>query len=257
MKNILKDRIRKGEVIFGCFCGLAHPDVTERLSRYGLDYIILDGEHSPMSYETMRVLMQAMNGSSCTPLVRPPWNDMVTIKRVLDIGAYGLIIPWVSSKEEAESSVQACKYPPEGLRGCSPRRAGHFDLDYVRTANDEILIVVQIETARAVENIDEILAVKGIDGIFVGPEDLGLSLGFHGQAWGEARYMEAMSTIVAAFKKAGKPAGIAARPDIMKWVLENGFTFPTALNADGYLRRGCLETLKECRDILTSIEAKH
>ncbi len=125
----------------------------------------------------MQQMLQAMNGSDCTSLIRPEWNDMVIIKRVLDIGAHGVLAPWVNTKEEAEYAVRACKYPPEGLRGCSPRKAGLFDPDYLKTANNEILIIVQVETRKAVSNIDGILSVKGIDACYVEPNDLFQSCG--------------------------------------------------------------------------------
>ena len=117
----------------------------------------------------MQRMMQAMNGTNCTPLVRPQWNDMVIIKRVLDIGAHGVLVPWINTKEEAEYAVRACKYPPEGLRGYGPRRAALFDPDYLKTANDEILVVAQIETQKAISNLDDILSVKGIDACYIGP----------------------------------------------------------------------------------------
>ena len=175
MKNLLKEKLKKGQPVIGTFVSLGHPDVTESLSRLGFDFLILDGEHAPMGLETMQMMMQAMNGSNCTPVVRPQWNDMVIIKRVLDIGAHGVLVPWVNAKEEAEYAVRACKYPPEGLRGCGPRRAALFDPDYLKTANDEVLVVVQIETREAVRNIDDILSVKGIDACYIGPFDLSMS----------------------------------------------------------------------------------
>ena len=183
MKNILKEKLKKGQAVIGTFISLGHPDVTELLSRLGFDWLLIDGEHSPIGLETMQVMMQAMNGSNCTPIVRPQWNDMVIIKRILDIGAHGVLVPWVNTKEEAEYAVSACKYPPKGLRGWGPRRAGLFDPDYLQTANDEILVIVQIETKEAVSNVDDILSVEGIDACFIGPYDLSLSFGLSSPKW--------------------------------------------------------------------------
>lgn len=120
MKNILKEKLRRGESVIGTFIGLCHPDLTEILSRMGFDWLLLDAEHGPLSLESMQVMLQAMNGTDCTPIVRPQWNDPVIIKRVLDIGPHGVLIPWVNTKEEAEAAVSACKYPPKGIRGWSP-----------------------------------------------------------------------------------------------------------------------------------------
>ena len=247
MKNLLKEKLQKGQVVIGTFVSLGHPDVTEGLSRLGFDFLILDGEHAPLGFETMQQMLQAMNGSNCTPLVRPQWNDMVIIKRVLDIGAHGVLIPWVNTKEEAEYAVRACKYPPEGLRGCAPRRAALFDPDYIKTANGEILVVVQIETKKAVSNIDDILSVKGIDACFIGPLDLSLSFEFYGPQWDNPQYIEAFDKVLVAAKNWGKPAGMATSQEIIQWAIEKGFTLNTVGGADDFLMRGARTALEEAR----------
>ncbi len=213
----------KGQFAIGTFVGLGHPDVTERLSRLGFDWLLIDGEHASLGLETMQVMMQAMNGSNCTPLVRPQWNDMVIIKRVLDIGAHGVLVPWVNTKEEAEYTVRACKYPPEGFRGCGPRRAALFDPDYAKTANDEILIIVQVETRQAVSNLDDILSVKGIDAYYIGPNDLSQSFGCYPPQLSNPQYerthpqyIEAFDKVVVTAKKWGKPAGMWALPETIQ-----------------------------------------
>jgi len=188
LKNLLKEKLQKGQVVIGTFVGLGHPDVTESLSRLGFDWLVIDGEHAPLGLETMQRMLQAMNGSNCTPIIRPQWNDMVIIKRVLDIGAHGVLVPWINTKEEAEYAVRACKYPPEGLRGYGPRRAALFDPDYLKTANDEILVVAQIETQKAISNLDDILSVKGIDACYIGPFDLSRSFGLDSQQWDNPQY---------------------------------------------------------------------
>ena len=104
MKNLLKEKLSKGENAVGTFVEMGHPDVTNILSHAGLDWLLIDGEHSPMGYETMEVLLQAMVGTDCTPIIRPQWNDPVVIKRILDLGAHGIVVPWVNTKEEAEWS---------------------------------------------------------------------------------------------------------------------------------------------------------
>jgi 2-keto-3-deoxy-L-rhamnonate aldolase RhmA len=180
LKNLLKEKLSKGIPVIGTFVGIGHSDVTERLSRVGYDWLLIDGEHAPLSLETMQVMLQAMNGSNCTPLIRPQWNDMVIIKRALDIGAHGVLVPWVNTKEQAEYAVRACKYPPEGLRGRGPRRASLFDPDYFPTANNEIMVVVQIETKEALNNLDDILSVNGVDACYIGPMDLSMSMGLGG-----------------------------------------------------------------------------
>lgn len=117
MRNPLKEKLNRGEVVIGTFVALGHPDVTERLSVMGFDWLLLDGEHGPLGLETMQVMMQAMRGDTCVPIIRVEWNDPVIIKRALDLGAGGVLIPWVNNKQEAIAAVQACKYPPKGIRG--------------------------------------------------------------------------------------------------------------------------------------------
>ena len=157
---------------------------------------------APLGFETMQQMLQAMNGTECIPIVRPQWNDPVQIKRILDIGAYGVIIPWVNSKEEAENAVRACKYPPEGIRGFWPRRAGRFDPDYFETANEEILVAVQVETKQALKNLDEILSVPGIDACYIGPYDLSYSLGFGiPPRWDDPEYLAAFTRTLEAAEK--------------------------------------------------------
>ncbi|MFC2021560.1 HpcH/HpaI aldolase/citrate lyase family protein [Chloroflexota bacterium] len=243
MKNLLKEKLKNGQEVSGTFVSLGHPDVTEVLSRIGFDWLLIDGEHSVIGLETMQTMMQAMNGSGCTPIVRPQWNDMVIIKRILDIGAHGVLVPWVNSREEAEYAVRACKYPPQGLRGWGPRRAALFDPDYNQTANDEILVIVQIETRQAVNNVDDILAVDGIDAVYVGSFDLSFSFGLSGPEWDNAEYLADFDRVLEAAKKAGKPAGMYASRENIRWAVEKGFTLSTVDSADAFLAYGALAAL--------------
>jgi len=251
LKNLLKEKLQKGQAVIGAIVGLGHPDVTEVLSRLGFDWLLIDSEHAPLGLETMQQMMQAMNGSNCTPIVRPQWNDMVIIKRVLDIGAHGVLIPWVSTKEEAEYAVRACKYPPEGLRGCGPRRAALFDPDYTRTANDELLIIALIETRQAVSNIDDILSVKGLDACYIGPFDLSQSFGFYGPQWDNPQYIDAFDKVVAAAKKWGKPSGMYTSQENIQWAIEKGFTLNIMGSADGFLMQGASIALEKVREALS------
>ncbi len=246
MKNPLKEKLNRGEAVIGTFVSIGHPDVAEWLSRLGFDWLLLDGEHSPISLETLQTMMQGMNGSPCVPLVRPQWNDPVIIKRVLDVGAYGVLIPWVNSKEQAEQAVSACKYPPQGLRGFGPRRAGMFDPDYFTTANDEILVTVQIETGEALKNLDDIMAVPGIDACYIGPYDLSVSLGFGvPPKWDEPRYMAAIDRVLEVAARHGKPAGMFANMENIEWALEKGFRFNSVDNDDIFLLRGARMALEK------------
>ena len=247
MKNLLKEKLQRGDEVIGTFVTLPHPDVTEVLSRIGFDWLLIDGEHAVTGLETMTVMLQAMNGSNCTPIVRPQWNDIVVIKRILDLGAHGVLVPWVNTREQAEYAVRACKYPPKGLRGYGPRRAGLFDPDYMYTANDEVMVIVQIETREAVNNVDEILAVDGVDACYVGPFDLSLSYGFVQPKWDDPEYLAAFDRVLEAADKAGKPAGMFAVSDNIQWAKKKGFVLNTIDDSDAFLKKGATLALEKFR----------
>lgn len=253
--------MKKGEVVIGTIVMLGHPDVTEWLSNMGYDWLFLDTEHTPTNFETLQLMMQSMNGTSCVPIVRPQWNDFVAIKRILDMGAYGVIVPWVNSKDEAENVVRACKYPPQGIRGWGPRRAALFDPSYLETANEEILIAVQIETENSIENLDEILSVEGIDACLIGPNDLSLSLGFGvPPKWDEPRYLAVFDRVLETAKRYGKAAGLATNlcedNDNIKWAVEKGFRFNTVGLADNFLIRGAQMDLEKARRAINELQAR-
>jgi len=183
-ENRVKRLIKQGKKMSGAWSQIASPMATEILARAGFDFLMIDLEHGPGDVLALVTQCQAMNGSDAVPFVRAPWNDFVVIKRILDAGAYGVLIPYVNTKAEAEAAVSACKYPPQGIRGVagSPRAAGYGQnsMNYLKYANDEIFIMTAIETPEAVANLDEILTVDGLDGIFIGPMDLSTSMGYFG-----------------------------------------------------------------------------
>jgi 2-keto-3-deoxy-L-rhamnonate aldolase RhmA len=193
-------------------------------------------------------MMMAMNGSDCTPIVRPQWNEPVIIKRILDIGAYGVLVPWVNSKEEAEAAVQACRYPPEGIRGYGPRRASRFDPNYRETANEEILVSVQIETQKALDNLDEIAAVEGVDALFIGPYDLSNNMGFGvPPQWDNPRFLGALEAVLHVCEEHDKAPGLYANMSNIKWAIEKGFIYNTVGEADGFLEYGAEQALKKAK----------
>lgn len=183
-KNLLKEKIKAGKKTAGAWVQLASPFTAEIFSSAGFDWLMLDMEHAPGDILTLVSQIHAMKGTDTVPLVRTPWNDFVAIKKILDVGAQGVLIPYVNSKEEAELAVKTCKYPTKGIRGVagSPRAAGYgINIgNYLQRANDEIFIMIAVETPEAVKNLDEILDVEGLDGIFIGPMDLASSMGYFG-----------------------------------------------------------------------------
>jgi len=251
MKNELKRRLKAGEQTYGVWVTVESPIVTELLSTLGFDWLVFDTEHSPLDVYQVQTLMQAMRGEGTTPIVRVVWNDVVAIKRALDIGAYGIIVPWVNNKEQAEMAVNACRYPPEGLRGCGPRRAALCEefTDYMRTANEEILVIAQIETKEAVENIQEILSVDGIDVSYIGPGDLSTSYGHIGDM-SHPEVEKAIDRVFNASVAAGVATGIHTFGD--KTIIDRvkkGYNFITVGEDLRFVRAGAMNILKQLNRI--------
>ena len=251
MHNPVKEKIQNGEVALGTFVGIGHPDITERLSMCGFDWLLLDSEHGPLSYETMQLMMQSIRGVSCSPIIRVQWNDPVAIKRALDIGAHGVLIPWVNNKSEAEAAVAACKYPPQGIRGCGPRRAALISgPDYITKANCDLLVAVQIETIDAIRNIDEILSVEGVDVAYIGPVDLSMSMFGTPIGWNEPSFLASLDKVLKAAKKVGKPTGMYCSMDNIEWAIEKGFKFNSVDNADKFLMTTAQVALSKARNAI-------
>ncbi len=206
-ENILKTKLKEGKKTIGAWAQLASPFTAEIMSSAGFDWLMLDHEHAPGDILNLISQIQAMKGTQCVPLVRAPWNDFVAIKRILDAGTQGVLIPYVNTREEAEQAVKACKYPLEGIRGvaASPRAVGYGQNtgNYLQRANDQIYIMTAVETPEAIENLDEVLQVKGLDGIFVGPMDLASSMGYFGDP-SQAEVQAAIQTVEKKVRAAGK-----------------------------------------------------
>jgi 2-keto-3-deoxy-L-rhamnonate aldolase RhmA len=222
LKNKLKETLRQGKVALGVSLSIGHPDVAEALSKMGLDYINFDTQHTPLSIDTVQSMMQAMGGSDSTPIVRVMANDLAIINRALDIGAHGVIVPFVNTKEDAVKAVRNATFPPGGIRSWGPRRAAMHDLDYERTANDEILVIPQIETKEAVDNIDSIITVDGIEAFFVGPHDLSWTLGIHGR-WSNPKFEEVIGRVLDAAKRYNVTPGMLALTEDAEKTIERGF----------------------------------
>ena len=177
-KNLVKEKLRRGEPSIGTWVSSGDPLVTEVLSHTGLDWLSVDMEHNAIDLRDVQACFQAMASTDTVPFARVPWNDPQVLKRVLDIGAYGVVVPNVKAPEEAELAVQACRYPPDGFRGAGTIRGQLYGgSDYYQGANEEIAVVLMIEDALAIRRIAEICDVPGIDVLFIGPSDLALSLG--------------------------------------------------------------------------------
>ena len=234
--NPVKERLLKREPTIGAWLQGANSVTAEVMAKAGFDWLMVDMEHGPGDFMTLFHQLQAVNAYPVVPFARAPWNDFVTIKRLLDIGVQGLLVPYVNSAEEARNAVKACKYPPLGIRGIAPSpRAGGFGMNgqnYLAHANDEIVVMVAIETPQAVRQIDEFLAVDGLDGIFIGPMDLATSMG-HFCDPDHPEVQEAIHTIEAKVNASGKfLASIAGNMDIAKAKFDAGYQLVVAM-ADG------------------------
>ncbi|PIJ49059.1 2-dehydro-3-deoxyglucarate aldolase [Erwinia sp. OLTSP20] len=210
--NRFRQRLLAGERLIGSWCALANPITTEILGLAGFDWLVLDGEHAPNDVTTFVPQLMALKGSPSAPVVRPPSNESVIIKRLLDIGFYNFLIPLVGTADEAIQAVASTRYPPAGIRGVSVSHRSNLYgslADYNATVNDNISLLVQIETRQGVENIDAIAAVDGVDGIFVGPGDLSAALGYLGEP-AHPDVQEVIRHLFARAKAAGKPSGILA-----------------------------------------------
>ncbi len=246
MRNELKRRLKANEQLYGTWITVESPIMTEMMSSLGFDYFVIDTEHAPLEPLMAQTLMQAMRpDTKTTPIVRVRWNDLVSIKRALDIGAYGILVPWVNNKEEAEMAVKATRYAPDGLRGCGPRRAALFDPDYLKTADQEIMVVVQIETKEAVANIEDICSVEGIDSTYIGPADLCASYGHLGDQ-SHPDVQKAIDIVYDASKAAGVGAGIhEASGSTIAERMKKEYNLVTLGNDLIYAKKGVLAHFKE------------
>lgn len=184
--NPLKARLRAGQPAIGCWITTGVPVLTEIVALAGYDAVMIDHEHGPATLPDALGCLQALQGTSTAGLMRVPWNDPVYVKRALDIGVEGIMFPSISSADEARVAVAACRYPPRGNRGCAYGmvRAADYGLaaaDYRARAEDELMVICQIETVAGLANIEQIAAVDGVDCLFIGPWDLSASLGKLGQ----------------------------------------------------------------------------
>jgi 4-hydroxy-2-oxoheptanedioate aldolase len=239
--NPFKRAITTGKTQIGLWSSLSSNYSVEVIAGAGFDWILIDTEHSPNDLESVLTQLQAMAPYPTHPIVRVPWNDMVTIKRYLDAGAQTLLVPFVQNAEEARAAVAATRYPPAGVRGVAgTTRATRFGRikGYPQRANEEVCVLVQAETQGALDRIEAICAVDGVDGVFIGPADLHASLGFLGET-ANAAVLPKIEDAIARIRKGGKAAGIlTADEKLARRYLELGALF-VAVGADvGILARG-------------------
>ncbi|WP_439122159.1 HpcH/HpaI aldolase family protein [Marivita sp.] len=248
--NTFKRAIAEGRQQIGIWHMTRDTQLTEMLGGCGFDWVLIDCEHTPNSEADVLAKLQALNGSQSMPAVRPSSLNVAEIKRLLDVGAQTFVVPYIQTVEEAELAAAAVDYPPNGIRGVSGgSRSSMYGTvpDYFKNARDEICLIIQIETVSAMEKLEDIAAVPGIDGIFIGPADLAASMGHAGNT-GHPDVVEAIVSAMRRIRAAGKPAGfLSADQDMLEKVVEAGCVF-TAIDIDfGLLRRAAVGRLEACK----------
>jgi 4-hydroxy-2-oxoheptanedioate aldolase len=239
--NSFKRALKAGKVQIGLWCSLSSHYAIELVAGSGFDWLLLDTEHSPNDLESVLTQLQAAAPYPTHPVVRVPWNDMVTIKRFLDIGSQSILIPYVQNAEEAKAAVAYTRYPPAGVRGVAggtrATRWGRVK-DYAKRAHEELCVLVQVETQTALDNLEKIAAVDGVDGVFIGPADLHASLGYTGET-NNPKVMPVIDDAIRRIRKAGKAPGIltGVEADARRW-LDCGGQFVAVGVDTGVLARG-------------------
>ena len=228
IRNAFKAALAEGRLQIGLWSSLCSNIAADAVCDSGFDWLLLDTEHSPNELPGLLSQLQAIRGGTASAVVRPAWNDPVLFKRILDIGAQSLLVPYVQNAAEAASAVAATRYPPAGIRGVTASgRASRYGRvkDYLKNAGSEICLIVQVETGDALDRLEAIGRVEGVDGVFIGPGDLAASLGHIGDP-GHEEVQSAIKDAAKRLKAIGKPAGIlTVNEDEARRYIDWGFAF--------------------------------
>jgi 2-keto-3-deoxy-L-rhamnonate aldolase RhmA len=251
-ENLVRNALLSREVSLGTWIQFGHPGIAEVMANAGFDWIAADAEHTDIGVSEFGAIARGMHGRGAEPFVRVRENDTLAIRQMLDMGARGILVPLVDTAEQAQKAVEAAKYPPSGIRGyCFSRMndwGAEFD-EYAQNANDNVAVVVMIESKKSVENISDILSVDGVDGVFLGPYDMSGSYGIPGQT-DAPEVREACDQVVKACEECDKSAGIhlvKPTPETIQQTIDDGFTF-IALGVDAVFvdqaARGALQNAR-------------
>jgi 2-dehydro-3-deoxyglucarate aldolase len=247
LPNRFRQSVREKQRLIGCWASLASPISTEVLGYAGFDWLLLDGEHAPNDLQTLLTQLLALKDSPSAAMVRPAWAEPIILKRLLDLGVYNFLMPFIESAEQARAAVAATRYPPQGIRGIAiAQRSNRYGYcpEYFERINENICVLVQIESKLGVEAVDAIARVDGVDGLFIGPSDLSASLGHFGNPK-HPDVQRAMQRVVDVARLVDKPVGIlsSADEDIQRY-LEMGMTC-VAVGMDVVLLRNASRQLAE------------
>lgn len=260
-KNTLKEIWARGGAVVNGWCSIPSSFSAEIMAHQGFDSICIDMQHGAVGYQIAVTMLQAISTTPVIPLTRVPWNDPGRLMKILDAGSYGVICPMINTPDQAADLVRACKYPPTGIRSFGPIRAKYYagggthgGGDYHEFANEETLVIPQIETREAISNLDEILQVPGIGAIYVGPSDLAMALGSQPRAGQkDPAVVEARSTIVESCKRHGIPAGIHTPSSAVAMeMIQQGFQLTTIASDDRFLMTKAKEEITAIRSGLNN-----
>ncbi len=238
--NHAKAKMLQGKPAFGYAVGMGSAVATELLASSGIDFLLLDGQHGSFGQDSMNDSIRATAAGSAIPMCRVSYNTYTLIGRLLDEGALGIVVPLVNTREDAQAVADACRLPPVGKRSWGWGGAARWGDDYAERINDELFVCVQIESMQAVENAEAIMSTPGIDGCWIGPADLALSIGIHPSKMGEDdRHARAVERVLEACRNTGKAPGFAAfTPEDAKRRAEQGFMYLTAGADSSFMMNG-------------------
>lgn len=249
-ENAVKRLWREDKPALGGWLSIGNTFSAEVMAAQDLDWLCLDMQHGVIGYDTAVPMLQTISATGVTPIVRVPWCEPAMIMKMLDAGAYGIIVPLVNDRAQAEAAAAACRYPPRGIRSHGPTRAAFYaGFDYLAHANDEILCIPQIETVEAMENLDDILSVPGIDAAYIGPMDLTISMGITPEQDGEAEeYVQARKRIVESCHKHGVVPGVHSNPGVAARRIEEGFRLIRITGDHSAMARAVREDTRAVRE---------
>jgi 4-hydroxy-2-oxoheptanedioate aldolase len=248
--NRVREAWAEGRAVINGWCGIPSGFAAELMAHMGWDSLVVDMQHGIVDYQMMVAMLQGISTTEATPMVRVPWNDPSPIMKALDAGAYGIICPMINSRAECERFVGACRYAPAGYRSSGPIRAMLYGgADYQDKANATILALAMIETVEAIKNLDEILSTPGLDGVYVGPSDLSITMGLPpGLDKTDPAMMANLETVVSGCRRHNVKAGIhTGSPSYAKRMIEMGYNFTTLLGDARLLTMAGQQVLREMR----------
>ncbi|MDN2564850.1 aldolase/citrate lyase family protein [Aquibium sp. A9E412] len=255
-RNPFRRAFGRGRPLVGTWSMLNSSNVVEGLGECGFDWVLIDGEHSPITLADMIAHLRAIAASDTVPIVRLPWNDPVRIKQALDIGATTLMLPYVQSTGEAQAAVAAMRYPPEGVRGVAAmHRASRFGADktYLARANAGVALIVQIETEAALGQVEAIAATPGVDAVFFGPGDLAATMGHLGRPAAEP-VVAAIRDARARLRGSGVRTGVLApSPELAEAFIRDGFDFVSVANDAALLFSGAAAAAARFRTVAEGV----